>query len=144
MERINTVKTGIFSILGIVGGYLGHALGGWDILMATLAGFMAIDWVSGFIVAKIFSNSPKTESGKASSRAGFKGLCKKSMIVAMVYMAVRLDMVIGTDYLRSGVIVAFMVNESLSIVENVTLMGIDLPPVLIKGVEVLRQKGEDR
>ncbi|OHW61367.1 holin family protein [Andreesenia angusta] len=143
MERVNLIKTGLLSTAGVVGSTIAHALGGWDGAIITLTSFMVADVVTGYVLAFFFENSPKTENGGASSAEGFKGICKKVMMLVMVYMAVRIDMLVGTDYIRDGVVIAFIVNEILSIAENAGQMGLDFPPVLVKGIEILKSKNEE-
>ena len=98
---------------------------------------MAIDYISGLLVAGVFKTSPKSETGALSSKVGYRGLCKKGMILLFVLIAYRLDLLIGTDYIRDAAIIGFCVNELISIVENAGLMGIPLPPILIKAIDVL-------
>ena len=103
---------------------------------------MASDYVSGLIVAGVFHTSNKTNSGSLESRAGWKGLCRKCMTLLFVLVAYRLDLVIGTNYIRDAVIIAFIANETISLVENAGLMGIPLPAVIIKAIDVLQKKTE--
>ena len=111
--------------------------------MTTLLIFMAVDFVSGLIVAGVFHNSPKTEQGALESRAGFKGLCRKFIILAFVMIANRLDIVLGLDYVRTFVCISFMCNELLSIIENAGLMGIPIPNILKKSIELLKSKTDE-
>ena len=81
-------------------------------------------------------------TGTLESRAGWKGLCRKGVTFLIVLVACRLDIVAGTTFLRDTVIVAFLVNESLSIIENAGLMGIPIPEVIINAVDTLKNKSE--
>ena len=123
--------------IGIVGATVTTLFGGWSAGLTTLIFFMAIDYVSGLLVAGVFKTSPKSETGALSSKVGYRGLCKKGMILLFVLIAYRLDLLIGTDYIRDAAIIGFCVNELISIVENAGLMGIPLPPILIKAIDVL-------
>lgn len=118
--------------------------GGWDQALMTLIIFMAIDYISGLIVAGVFHNSKKTESGTLESRTGWKGLCRKCMTLLFVLVAYRLDLAIGVDYIRNAVIIGFMANELISIVENAGLMGIPLPAVIANAIDILTQKAEKK
>ena len=118
--------------------------GGWDQALVTLIIFMAIDYISGLIVAGVFHNSKKTESGTLESRTGWKGLCRKCMTLLFVLVAYRLDLAIGVDYIRNAVIIGFMANELISIVENAGLMGIPLPAVIANAIDILTQKAEKK
>ena len=72
-----------------------------------------------------------------------EGLCRKGMGLLFVLIAVRLDLLMGTSYLRDTVCIAFIANEAVSIVENAGLMGIPIPEVICKTIEVLEEKGKD-
>ena len=64
------------------------------------------------------------------------------MTLLFVLVAYRLDLIIGTNYIRDAVIIAFIANETISLVENAGLMGIPLPAVIIKAIDVLQKKTE--
>lgn len=136
------MKNGICTGIGIIGGFITSLFGGWDAGLTTLLLFMIIDYASGLIVAGIFHNSNKTESGTLESRAGWKGLCRKCMTLLFVLIAYRLDLAIGVDYIRDAVIIGFIANELISIVENAGLMGIPLPAVIKNAIDILKRKGE--
>lgn len=136
------VKNILCTIVGAVGSFIASLFGGWDTGIGTLVLFMVIDFLSGLIVAGIFKNSTKTETGALESKAGFKGLCRKCMTLLFVLIAYRLDLAIGTNYIRDTVIIGFMANELISIVENAGLMGLPLPAALIKAIDVLKRKAE--
>lgn len=135
---INTEKA---TFLAGAGALFASWFGGWDGDMWTLAIFMAIDWITGLIVAGVFHNSPKTANGALESNVGLKGLCRKGVMLLLVIMAVRLDIMMGLNgVLRTGVIIALVCNEALSIIENIGLMGVDFPQVLKDAVERLQEK----
>lgn len=136
------MKSGICTAAGIVGSAIATLFGGWDEALVTLVIFMVIDYVSGLIVAGVFHASKKTESGTLESRAGWKGLCRKGVTLLFVLVAHRLDMAIGVDYIRNAVIIGFMANELISIVENAGLMGIPLPKVIQNAIDILTEKSE--
>ena len=141
--NISTAKIGICTVLGAVGSFIASFFGGWSMDFQTLLIFMVVDYVSGLILAGVFKKSEKTKSGALSSNVGFKGLCKKIGILFCVLIAYRLDISIGTDYIRTAVIIAFIVNEAVSIVENVGLMGVPIPPAILKAIDVLKNKKEN-
>ena len=136
------MKQTLCAIWGLIGSAIASFFGGWDAGLATLLIFMAIDYVSGLIVAGVFHTSNKTNSGSLESRAGWKGLCRKCMTLLFVLVAYRLDLVIGTNYIRDAVIIAFIANETISLVENAGLMGLPLPAVITKAIDVLQKKVE--
>ena len=136
------MKQGICTGIGVVGSFIASLFGGWDTALITLLIFMAIDYISGLVVAGIFHNSKKTETGSLESKAGFKGLCRKCMTLLFVMIANRLDLVIGSDYIRNAVIIGFIANETISIVENTGLMGVPLPTVITKAIDILTSKAK--
>ena len=138
------MKNGMCTIIGIVGGAIAAAFGGWDTALAALVTFMAIDYITGLIVAGVFHASPKTKSGTLESRAGWKGLCRKGETLLIVLVACRLDAVIGSNFIRDTVVIAFVCNETISIVENAGLMGVPIPAALTRAVDVLKQRAEEK
>lgn len=136
------MKNTICALLGIVGGAIASAFGGWDAAFKTLVFFMALDYITGLIVAGVFRRSDKSANGALESRAGFKGLLRKGMTLAVVYVACQLDLLLGTAFVRDATIIAFVVNETLSIIENAGLMGVPVPAVVVNSIEVLKRKAE--
>ena len=137
-------KETICTTVGVVGSAIAAAFGGWDEALVTLIIFMVIDYFSGLVVAGIFHKSNKSENGALESRAGWKGLCRKCVTLLFVLIAYRLDLAIGVDYIRNAVIIGFMANELISIVENAGLMGIPLPGAIQNAIEVLTQKAQNK
>lgn len=136
------MKNTICAILGIVGSFLASLFGGWDAALITLLIFMAIDYCSGLVVAGVFHASSKSETGSLESKAGWKGLCRKGMTLLIVLIANRLDLVIGTNYIRDAVCIAYIANETISIIENAGLMGVPIPGVVTNAIELLKKKGD--
>lgn len=134
------MKVSILTFIGAVGGFIASIFGGWDAALATLIILMAVDYISGLIVAGVFHKSPKTKTGALESKAGWKGLCRKGMTIFIVLIACRLDLIMGTSFVRDSVIIAYIVNEGISIVENAGLMGIPIPAVITKAIDVLKKK----
>ncbi len=143
-NSIPAFKPTILTVLGAIGGIISSLFGGWDAALVTLVIFMAIDYLSGLIVAGVFKKSKKTETGGLQSRAGWIGLCRKGATLAVVLIAVRLDMAMGTTIIRDGVVIAYTVNEAISITENLGLMGVPIPAVIQKAIDMLQKKGEGK
>lgn len=136
------MKYAFATAIGIGGSVVASFFGGWTTALTTLVIFMAIDYFSGLLVAGVFQASPKTNSGTLESRAGFKGLCRKGMILLFVGIGFRLDLALGTTYVKDAVCIAFMVNELISIVENAGLMGIPIPAVITNAIDILNTKAK--
>lgn len=136
------MKEILCTMIGFVGSVIASFFGGWDINTGTLVLFMILDYVSGLIVAAVFKNSSKTSTGALESRAGWKGLCRKCMTLIFVAVSYRLDLALNVDYIRNTVVIAFIANETISLVENAGLMGIPLPEIINKAIDILQKKTE--
>lgn len=136
------MKETICTIAGILGSFIAGLFGGWDASMVTLLLFMGIDCITG-IMAACIGRSAKSRSGKLSSQSCWSGLAKKCVSLLLVLVAVRLDITLGTSYIRDAVCIAFTVNELISITENAGLLGVPLPAVIAKAIELLQTKGKD-
>ena len=136
------MKTAICSAIGIVGGAIATALGGWDFSVKALLMCMAIDYFSGWAVAAVFHKSPKTATGAYASNIGLMGLVRKAMMFAFVCIGNLMDGMLGVNYLRNAIVIGFVVNEILSIVENAGLMGLPLPKAVVKALDVLSNKAD--
>lgn len=137
------VKNILLAIASGIGGIFCEFLGGWDMFLRALVTFMVIDYFTGLMVALVFHNSQKTKNGGASSKEGYKGIVKKICILCMVGVAVAIDNISGTHYIRSTTIFFFLGNEGLSILENVGLMGVKYPAFLKKALEAIKEKDEE-
>lgn len=136
------MKNAICAGIGVGGSAIASIFGGWDAALTTLVIFMSVDYISGLLVAGVFHHSKKTDSGTLESKTCWKGLCKKGMTLLFVLIAYRLDLIIGTNYIKDAVIIAFISNELISLVENAGLMGVPLPAILTKTIDVLQKKAE--
>ena len=138
------MKDVLCSIIGLVGSTVSAVFGGCGAGLTTLCICMGIDILSGVLVAGVFKKSKKTQTGALKSAVGYVGLMKKGMIFLLVLVAHRIDLTIGTNYVRDAVIIAFIANEVISIIENAGLMGITIPTVLKNAIDVLTEKGDDK
>ena len=134
------MKTKLCAAIGATGGYIAALFGGWDAAIGTLIVCMAVDYLSGLVVAGVFHTSKKSATGTLESCAGFKGLCRKGMTLLVVLIACRLDVLLGTHYIRDSVIIGFVANEAISITENAGLMGLPLPAVIARAIDVLADR----
>ena len=141
-QKRRKMKTKILTLIGVLGSGIASLFGGWDAALVTLLIFMGIDYLTGLIVAGVFHKSEKTENGALESRAGWKGLCRKGVTLLIVLVACRLDLVMGSNFIRDAVVIAFIANEAISIIENAGLMGIPVPAAITRAIEVLKDKAE--
>ena len=128
---VELIWTKIQIAITALGGWLGYFLGGMDGLMIALLIFMALDYITGVMCAIL--------DKKLSSAVGFKGICKKVLILMLVGLANVIDLhVIGTgSALRGAVIAFYLSNEGLSLLENAAYIG--LLPVPDKLRDILSQ-----
>ena len=133
------MKETICTIIGIIGGFFATIVGGWDSALVALLIFMGVDYVTGLVTAAM-GKSKHSETGKLSSTAGWIGLAKKFCVLLMIVVSVRIDIMLGTTYIRDAVCIGFCANELLSIVENSSLMGIPYPKPILKAIDILQKK----
>ena len=129
-EFWNTMQF-IFTVLG---GWLGYFLVGCDGLLIALVAFVSIDYVTGVMCA--------VSDKDLSSRVGFKGICRKILIFALVGVANLIDVqVIQTgSILRTAVIFFYLSNEGVSLLENAAHLGLPVPKKLKAVLEQLHDK----
>ena len=142
--HLTDTKAAILGGAAIAGGAISQVFGGWDAALITLLIFMGIDYISGLIVAGVFQASDKSETGALNSIACWQGLLKKGMTLVIVLVAARLDIVLGTAFVRDAVVIAYIVNETISIIENAGLMGLPVPDVIMSAIEQLQGKNEQK
>ena len=119
-----------------LGGWLGYFLGGIDGMMIALIILMSLDYISGVMCAVI--------DKKLSSAIGFRGICKKMLILMLVGVANIVDIhVVGTgSALRGAVICFYMSNEALSLFENAAHIGLPVPEKLKDILAQLHRRGD--
>lgn len=136
------IKNAVLAAVAAVGSIAANALGGWDAAMQVLVALMVADYFTGVLVAAVWHKSTKSASGALDSKAGFKGLLKKGAILMLVWLGVLLDHAMGTDYIRMAVVLFFIGNEGISLLENLGLMGVPYPEFLHKALEALHDQGD--
>lgn len=128
---------------GVVGGAIAAAFGGWTHDLSWLVAFMVVDYLTGLMVA-FLGKSPKTEGGGLSSAVGWLGLVRKLVTLLLVLVAHGLDVMIGVEYIKTAAVIGFIVNEVLSILENAGMLGVPMPEIFKKALEVLKGKEEEQ
>lgn len=120
--------------IAVVGSCASYMWGGWSALMDVLFVLIIVDYISGVIAS--------ATEGKLSSKVGMIGIAKKVFIFLLVTVAHKIDVALGNGHMfRDGVIYFYIVNELLSITENGGRMGLPIPPILRKAIEVIQSKG---
>lgn len=143
------MKNFIITSAGVIGSVIASIFGGWSEALTTLLIVMGIDYITGVVLALVFHKSPKTETGAYESKAGWKGLFRKAMILCIIVIAHRIDLImvelglmVSSSYVMDGVCIAFILNDILSIIENAGLMGVPVPKFLVNALNMLKQKNE--
>lgn len=133
MSKIQII---IDSIAGAVGAVLGFMYGEVTGLFWAVIAFMALDYITGVVVAII--------EKRLSSEVGFRGLAKKFLILVFVAVGHIADTYIlgGTPAAMSAVMLFYMANEGISIIENAAALGLPVPKKLTSIMEQIRNKSE--
>ena len=133
---VDLVWAKIQAAVTALGGWLGYFLGGMDGLLIALIVFMALDYVTGVMCAIV--------DKQLSSEVGFKGICKKALILLLVGVANIVDVhVVGTGSALRGAVVAFYLsNEGVSLLENAAHIGLPIPEKLKEILGQLHNRGD--
>lgn len=142
MMKYNEIGNIILTAFSAAAGYVASLFGGWDTSIMTLLIFMAADFLLGIIVAGVFRLSKNTASGGLESRAGWKGLCRKFGTLLVVLVACRLDLFIGSSYIRDAVVICYICNECISLTENLALIGVPVPERIKSALEIIKNREE--
>ena len=133
-------------ILAAIGGAIASFFVSMPPLVWILIAVMSIDYVTGLICGAM-GKSKKTENGYLESHAAFLGLMKKSLILLVVLLAALLDMAVSKgagiqfEAVMGACCLWFIASEGMSILENVASMGVPVPRILLKLLEIMRDKG---
>ena len=131
MKRMEKLFNGT---VAVVATFLTYLFGGWDAAIGILIVFMILDYVTGVVVAY--------QNKQLNSEIGFKGLIKKCMILIILIVAVMLDRLLntGTWVFRTLVCYFYIANEGVSLLENVSNLGVKIPGKLKDALEQLNEK----
>ena len=127
-------------VTGTIGSLLINLIGKPTDDLIILLVLMIIDLIVGFLISAIWQKSTKTDSGKLSSSVMFKGIVKKFLTLVIVVIAYQLDILLAMNVIRHIVIIAFIVEEVLSITENIAITGIKIPAIITKALDVLEKE----
>lgn len=134
-------------ILAAIGGAIASFFVTMPPLVWILIAVMSIDYITGLIKGAM-GKSNKTENGYLESHAALKGLLKKGLIILVVLLAALLDQAVSAgagiqfEAVMGATCLWFIASEGLSILENVAMMGVPVPKILLKLLEVMRAKGD--
>lgn len=120
----------IQTFLTLTSSFICETLGCFDVLLKTLLIFVVMDYITGIMKAIV--------NKKLSSNVGFKGICKKILIIFMVAIGFSLDELLSTDTIRYIVITFYIINEGISIIENASYLGLPIPDKIKETLQNLK------
>ena len=121
MEQVGALKNWGLVTWAALGSLVANTLGGWTADMKVLVFMMGADYLTGVLVAALWQRSDKSRTGALDSKAGFRGLCKKGVILLLVWLGVLLDEALGVSYVRTAVILFFLGVSGLIFVMTTTM-----------------------
>lgn len=136
--KIETIINTIFSLVATT---VSCFIGTIDTLFITVIVFMIIDYITG--VVKHFSPEYKKNDGISSSK-GLWGFIKKFLYILVIIVGYRIDILMNIDILRNAICYFFIANEGISILENLTEMGVPFPAIITKYLEVIQEKVNEK
>lgn len=137
----------VLELLAAAGGAVASFFVNMPPLVWILIAVMTIDYITGLIVAAM-GKSSKSESGYIASHVAWQGLMKKALILLVVLLAALLDQAVSKgagiqfEAVMGATCLWFIASEGLSILENVATMGVPVPKILLKLLEIMREKGD--
>ena len=137
----------VIEFVSAIGGAIASFFTTMPPLVYILIGVMSIDYVTGLICGAM-GKSKKTETGYLASHEAWKGLLKKGVILLVVLLANLLDIAVSkgagitVEAVMGATCLWFIASEGLSILENVASMGVPVPKILIRMLEIMREKGD--
>lgn len=128
--------------ISTVGSVIANLFGGWSDGLTVLCIFMIIDFITGMTAAAM-GTSEKSINGGISSGIIWRGILKKIMTLVMVVVGAQLDKLTGASYIKDAVVIAYCITEVVSIIENAGLIGLPVPAVIQKVIDVLKEKNDN-
>ena len=101
---------------------------------------MAVDYLTGMIRAMVFKKNKHGGESALESRAGFKGILKKMVMLAICCVSAFFDWLLGIHVIYYTVTIGFIINEAVSIIENAGIIGIPIPEKLAQAIRVLKER----
>jgi len=124
------------SVVAIIATFFTYLFGGWDVALSILITFMILDYITGVIWAYIQKN--------LNSEVGFKGLVKKCTILIVLIVGAMLDRLLnsGEWVFRTLVAYFYIANEGISLLENISNLGVPIPAKIKDALEQLNNEEE--
>ena len=129
---MNNMEKVFNTAVAILATFFTYLFGGWDLALKILITFMVLDYVTGVIYAYVIKT--------LNREVGFRGLIKKCMILAVLIVGVELDRMLGnggTWVFRTLVAYFYIANEGISLLENISNLGVPIPNKIKTALEQL-------
>lgn len=142
------MKEKLCRVIAAAGGAAASFLTGVPPVLWVLVAVMSLDYVTGLLCGWT-GVSDKTPHGGLDSGAAFKGLMKKALILIVVLLAALLDQAVSMgagapfDAVTGATCLWFIAGEGISILENAVRMGVRVPAVLTRALELMKTRGEN-
>lgn len=138
----------IWAIIAGIGGFTINLMGGWDTEIQTLAILMVSDIITGTLIALFWNKSPNSTRGAYDSNIAFQSGLKKMSVFLVIALAVLIDGLFASalgmsEFVRTSVILYYSGVEGASLVENLGIMGVPLPAIVINAFEQLQDRGRN-
>ncbi len=134
---MNKMEKVFNSVVAVVATFFTYLFGGWDVALSILIIFMVLDYLTGVIYAYTIQ--------ALNSEVGFKGLIKKCMILVVLIIGVMLDRILGngTWVFRTLVCYFYIANEGISLLENISNLGVPIPSKIRNALEQLNKDDKE-
>lgn len=139
---MNKLLNVVSCIGGAIGSVIAGLFGGWSTGISVLCLFIVLDFITG-IVGAALCKSEKSETGGINSKVIWVGILKKILELMMVVVGHQFDLLLGATYIRDAVVIAYIITETVSIIENAGLIGLPIPPIITKVIDVLKNKNDN-
>jgi len=129
-------------ILAVTGGAsaLVAYITSWNPHIGTLLILMGIDFAFGLLTPIFVGRSKKDATGKISSKICRRGIIKKCVVFMLIYVSWLLSKEAGIPMIVDAVTMAFIISETISILENSAILGVPIPKVLLKVLKIMNEK----
>lgn len=134
MKKMNNIFN---SAVAVIATFFTYLFGGWDAAIGILIILMVLDYITGVVYAYVNKN--------INSEIGFKGLLKKCLVLVVLIVAVMLDRLLNTgDWVfRTLVCYFYIANEGISLLENISKLGVPIPAKIKDALEQLNKEGTE-
>jgi toxin secretion/phage lysis holin len=126
--------------LSAAGAVIINYIGGWSAHVWMLGILMGIDYAIGLLMPLFTGKSKKNKRGKMESGVAVRGVIKKCVMLLMVYVSYLLGRAADVQFLADGVCIAFILSEVISITEHAAVIGVPIPKVLVRAINVVHDK----